>query len=230
MSMFSKRSFELELMDFPVENKADIFKNFDELVFINAYLGGSVHSIKKIGELIRNIESPTIADIGFGAGDFLSSAHKKWPKAHLIGVDSMPESVEYAQNRYQDMSKAASLICSDYREWIRTSDKVDIIHASLFCHHLDTTQLIEFLELASSHVRVAVVINDLHRNAIAYYSIKLLTALFSKSVYTRNDAPLSVLRGFHKSDWEQAMQRANISSYQMKWKWAFRHILTTPPR
>jgi hypothetical protein len=68
-------------------------------------------------------------------------------------------------------------------------------------------------------------INDLERNWIAYYSIKLLTAIFSRSHLVKNDAPLSVARGFKKKEWHSIFQQANFTSYSIQWKWAFRYLI-----
>ena len=48
-------------------------------------------------------------------------------------------------------------------------------------------------------------INDLHRHPLAYHSIRILTSLFSKSYLVKNDAPLSVLRGFKKKELEDLL-------------------------
>jgi len=68
-------------------------------------------------------------------------------------------------------------------------------------------------------------INDLHRHSLAYHSIHFLTKIFSDSYLVKNDAPLSVLRGFTKKDWELILQKAGFNSYSLKWKWAFRWLL-----
>ena len=69
-------------------------------------------------------------------------------------------------------------------------------------------------------------INDLQRNWFAYHSIKLITKIFSSSYLVKNDAPLSVARGFHKSEWEQLLQEAGIKNYSVEWKWAFRYLIS----
>ena len=74
--------------------------------------------------------------------------------------------------------------------------------------------------------RIGFFINDLHRHAIAYYAIKILTKLFSKSYLVKNDAPLSVQRGFKRKDWEQLFAKAGIENFQCKWRWAFRWLVT----
>jgi hypothetical protein len=69
-------------------------------------------------------------------------------------------------------------------------------------------------------------INDLHRHWMAYYSIKLLTRLFSKSYLVKNDAPLSVHRGFKKKEWNAIFTEAGIRNFSCKWRWAFRWLIT----
>jgi hypothetical protein len=68
-------------------------------------------------------------------------------------------------------------------------------------------------------------INDIQRNYIAYYAIKLLTTLFSKSYLVKNDAPLSVARGFTRNEWKQLFAQAGITNYTIQWKWAFRYLI-----
>jgi len=67
-----------------------------------------------------------------------------------------------------------------------------------------------------------VIINDLHRHFLAYYSIKWITRFFSKSPMVQNDACLSVWRAFTKNDWEEILKLAEIQSYNLVWRWAFR--------
>jgi len=69
-------------------------------------------------------------------------------------------------------------------------------------------------------------INDLLRHYLAYHSIRLLTLAFSKSRLVKNDAPISVTRGFNRADWQRILADAGLSDYHLNWKWAFRWLLT----
>jgi hypothetical protein len=68
-------------------------------------------------------------------------------------------------------------------------------------------------------------INDLQRHWLAYHSIKWLTKIFSKSYLVKNDAPLSVARGFKKEEWKHLFRRSEIENYTIRWKWAFRYLV-----
>jgi hypothetical protein len=69
-------------------------------------------------------------------------------------------------------------------------------------------------------------INDLHRHWLAYYLIKYITYFFSRSYLMKNDACLSVARGFRKNEWKKLLHEASITDYDIRWQWAFRFLVT----
>ena len=73
--------------------------------------------------------------------------------------------------------------------------------------------------------KCTLLINDLHRNPFAYYSIKLLTGFFSRSRLVKNDAPLSVLRGFKKDELIKFVSESGYTDFSVKWIWAFRYLI-----
>ncbi len=86
-------------------------------------------------------------------------------------------------------------------------------------------ELVAMLQWMQINSEKGFFINDLHRHPIAYYSIRLLTALFSRSWLVQHDAPVSVLRGFSRAEWERLLIDAGINEYFLKWKWAFRWLI-----
>ena len=54
---------------------------------------------------------------------------------------------------------------------------------------------------------------------------KLLTKLFSNSYLVKNDAPLSVARGFIKKEWQKVFKIAGIKQFKIQWQWAFRYLI-----
>lgn len=191
--MFNQRSQEKELLDGEVSQE-DLIINLKELHTINTLLGGyniSTNALDKI-----NTNNKTLVDIGSGGGDTLEVirkwSQKKGENMSLNGVDLKSDCTEYAKSHLSD---ELNFIQDDYRNVHKHLDKVDIIHACLFTHHLSNQQIIDLIQYAMFHNSV-LIINDLERNPIAYYSIKWLTKFFSKSHLVKNDAPLSVLRGF----------------------------------
>ena len=229
---FSKRSDQKELLDQPEINTAQLYLNLKELSFINTYLGGHHTTFEGINFLLKNKcrnEKITIAEIGCGGSDHLFFLHqklkKRFSKLHFIGIDLNQDCINFStSNRPSDMS--AELVCRPYQEhFFSENDKPDILFSSLFCHHFSNEELKKQLHWMRENSKLGFVINDLHRHWFAYYSIKFLTFFFSKSELVKNDAPLSVLRGFKKKEWENIFNAAKIIRPYIQWKWAFRHLI-----
>ncbi|TLV03593.1 methyltransferase domain-containing protein [Dyadobacter luticola] len=222
--MFKTRSGEKELLDQDEIPAEDLFQNLRELDFINHWLGGYNISFAALKKVLKKGQPYILADIGCGGGDTLKRIANWNAKANfdlnLYGVDLKPVCIEYATENLK--GKSVTLICDDYRQLFNHLHEVDIIHACLFCHHLNKEQLIELMHFTLQH-RSVLVINDLERNPLAYYSIKWLTKLFSKSYLVKNDAPLSVLRGFKKKEWQEIIKDAGVKTFSIRNKWAFRH-------
>lgn len=222
--MFKQRSHKKELLDGNGIPEADLFLNLKELDAINHLLGGYNITFSALNKLVNVGKPCTLVDIGCGGGDTLKRIDawrlKKGFDMNLVGVDIKEVCIAYAQQN--NAGSSIGFIQDDYRNSFRHLPKIDILHACLFCHHLNEEQLIELIRFTIDH-RTVLVVNDLERNPIAYYAIKWLTRLFSKSYLVKNDAPLSVLRGFKKREWLDMLQKAGAKHYTVKNKWAFRH-------
>lgn len=218
--MFSIRSQKKELLDGEV-SRDDLISNLKELHIINTLLGGYTISISALDKV--DAVNKTLVDIGSGGGDTLEVlrkwSQKKGKSIRLYGVDLKQDCTAYAKSHLTD---ELTFIHDDYRNIHNHITQVDILHACLFTHHLSDHQIVELIKYAVKN-NIILIINDLERNPIAYYSIKWLTALFSKSHLVKNDAPLSVLRGFKKKEWLDLLKKAGAKDYSIAWKWAFRH-------
>jgi 2-polyprenyl-3-methyl-5-hydroxy-6-metoxy-1,4-benzoquinol methylase len=231
MPSFKNRSYKKELLDRDDIPFEDIKRNMQELDFINRHLGG--HEITLDGVVAIIQQAPvfnrrlTIAEIGCGGGDNLRAikawaAHIKLP-VRLTGIDINEECIAYAKS--QERNAGIRFIHSDYK-YSPMQAKADVVFSSLFCHHFTDEELTFQLQWMQENSVLGFFINDLHRHPLAYYSIKTLTALFSKSRLVKNDAPLSVQRGFKREDWERLFAAAGIANYTCTWRWAFRWLVT----
>ena len=222
------RSYQKELLDGDFIPFADIKQNMKELDFINKWLGGHAITVAAFRKLAENRKQVSVCEIGCGGGDNLAAINrwckKKEIKLTVTGIDIKEECIEFAKNRENDLVDA-NWITSDYRKVVFET-KPDIIFSSLFCHHFNEDQLVYQLQWMKENSLIGFFINDLQRNIIAYYSIKFLTGTFSKSYLVKNDAPLSVARGFTKNELFEICRQANIRNVKVSWKWAFRYLVT----
>ena len=230
--MFKQRSCQKELLDETDISKDLLYQNLKELEIINKYLGGHTISLKGFKKIMTDkLKLYNIFDIGCGGGDSLKSI-AKWAefgkyRIHLTGIDLKQDCIDYAKNNCVEFPEI-NFSQNDFRNAFSEKNKIDIVHASLFCHHFKENEIIDFIKLCDKN-KAVFIINDLERNRIAYYSIKFLTRFFSKSLLVRNDAPLSVMRGFKKKDWQLMLQKAGIKNYLISNCWAFRHLIIVYP-
>jgi 2-polyprenyl-3-methyl-5-hydroxy-6-metoxy-1,4-benzoquinol methylase len=227
MSKFSHRSDTKELLDADDIPFEDIKLNMQELNTINGLLGGHAISIKGLKKLLLpGDHSLSICEIGCGGGDNLKVIHdycsRQAINATLTGIDIKENCISFAA---QNSSLPANWICSDYKKVSFGNNKPDIIFASLFCHHFNKKELVSMMHWMNQNSRRGFFINDLHRHPLAYYSIKAMTGIFSRSYLVKNDAPVSVTRGFIKQEWEDIFEEAAISPVDISWQWAFRHLI-----
>ena len=230
MINLTSRSPKLELLDQEDIPFADIRQNMKELNTINTLLGGhniSIAGIKKILKKHPAVKSLTVCEIGCGGGDNLK-AIEKWAdansiKIHFTGIDIKAACIEFARQQYPLLN--AKWIVADYRAVEFGDDKPDIIFASLFCHHFQDADIVPMLQWMKANSVKGFFINDLHRHRLAYFSIKLITGIFSRSYLVKNDAPLSVARGFKTREWIRLIADANLANCTVQWEWAFRHLL-----
>jgi SAM-dependent methyltransferase len=220
MQVTMRKSYELELLDQDNIPAKDIELNMQELNTINTLLGGHAITLKGFKQLVGKAKKISVCEIGCGGGDNLQAIYKFCTNNNIevkfTGIDINKDALGYAQQKYKHLN--ATWLCGDYKSF---DDKYDIIFNSLFCHHFKDEHLYEIAQWMKAKSNIGYFVNDLHRHAIAYYSIKLLTQIFSNSYLVKNDAPLSVQRGFTKTELQQFFSGANIN-----WCWAFRYLVT----
>ena len=226
MISLQTRSSDLEIMDDLDCHGEVVDQTLRELEVINRLLGGDYVTLNGINQLTNKSKKEyTIADYGCGGGDLAAkiviSGREKGLEFRVTGIDANPHIVDFAKRHHPEISFVALDVFNNQTTY-------DIITATLFVHHFDEDQLVDLFKKMTSQSRVGVVINDIHRHSLSYYSIKLLTQLFSKSAMVKFDAPLSVRRAFKKNDLIRILNKAGITNYKLKWKWAFRWQIVIP--
>ena len=230
MPDFSKRSYTPELLDDPSVPFEDIMLNMQELEVINTRLGGHAITLEGVLSLMGSRKEIYICEIGCGGGDNLKALEERFIRmgvdARFTGIDIKDTCIRYAKHNTKEI-RNINFITSDYQE-VQFTEKPDIIFSSLFCHHFQDMGVKEIIEWKYRNSKLGFFINDLHRHPLAFYSIRMLSQAFSKSYLLKNDAPLSVERGFTKADWISIFEDVEITGLfpNIQWKWAFRWLVT----
>lgn len=231
---FRARSVAEEVMDDLNCEGEVVYQTLRELDVINQWLGGNAVTLSAIKKLLTTIPTQhplSIADLGCGSGEMLRIIARLGQHQNrsvtLYGFDANPNITTYATshsaNHKNIFFEATNVFDAAFQ-----NQTFDIIIATLFTHHFTDQQLTDLFRAWKQQARVGIIINDIHRHPLAYYSIKLITQLFSKSAMVKYDAPLSVLRAFKKSELQKMLSTAGIKQYTLNWRWAFRWQLIIP--
>jgi SAM-dependent methyltransferase len=217
-----------ELMDDLTLATDELRQNLDELETINTWLGGYRPVLAALARLRQKFPTGRplrLADLGSGGGDTLRHV-ARWARRHGVplaaeGIDANDFMLAYAaakSREYPEISyRQLDIFAPEF-----AARPYDVLTASLFCHHFTDAELVTLLRGWHRQAGLAVVINDLHRHPLAYYSIKYLTKLLGGSRLVQHDAPLSVARAFSRADWVRLLAAAGITRYELRWCWAFR--------
>lgn len=226
---FKYRSNEKELLDETNINKVLLFKNLRELDILNRTTGGHTITLKGLKQLVTDqTKFYHIVDLGCGSGDSLRAiadyARKNNFNVKLTGVDMNADVIEYLGKHCSAYPEITGIV-SDYQEFLNRNTSVDIVHCSLFCHHLNEDELMELFTYFRKKVQTGFIINDLQRHWMAYYSAWLFTRLLNGTTLAKNDGPVSVLRAFKVSELKHLFEKAKIKNYKIQKKRLFRFLI-----
>jgi 2-polyprenyl-3-methyl-5-hydroxy-6-metoxy-1,4-benzoquinol methylase len=226
MPSFAKRCTDPEIMDDLLYAGSMMDQTLRELEIINRWLGGNAVTLNALSHTVDNANQRhlEIADLGCGRGDMLRHikhwADKRKLDVSLTGIDANPYIINAARKNLKDLSvnfRTVNILSEEFEEL-----HYDIVIGTLFYHHFSDAELVAFFSKLRTQCRIGFIINDIHRHPLAYYSIKVLTQLFSRSDMVKYDAPLSVLRAFTRLELENILKHAGFTQYELNWRWAFR--------
>ncbi|KFC58355.1 methyltransferase [Flavobacterium gilvum] len=206
-----------------------LLQALDKIAKINQFLGGNRLTRRGVEKLLEKepvSNRITILDVGCGNGDMLRRladfGFQNKLNLELTGIDANAFTVNYAV----DLSKKYTNIsyrCEDVLSQSFCELKFDIILCTLTLHHFKNQEIIKLLTLFDKNSKLGFVINDLHRNAVAYRLFQLLCFVFRLNEMSRKDGLISILRGFKKEELIAFSERLNFKKYSIHWKWAFRY-------
>ena len=231
MPNLSIRSLLPEDMDQSDASLKAIEQSLSEIEVINKWLGGYSVILNALEQLPWPDRTMTIMDLGSGGGDTLRAiaawALKNNKPVKLIGVDRNSIMTGYAATRSITFANIEFITMSVFDARLLDM-KADITMNSLFCHHFDNGELVNLVRIMHHIASHSVIINDIDRHWLAYYPIKALTAVFSKTDMVKYDAPLSVARSLNRQEWKTILQQSGIINYSLHWKWAWRWQIIIP--
>ena len=192
----SVRSNETELMDDLSRPDSEFVEAYNELTAVNKHLGG----IRAVERFLPK-DALSVLDVASGGCD-VGEALASRRNCRVVSLDMNPRGLKMASQTAPVAGDALQLPFAD-----RTFDAVI---CSLFFHHLTNAECVSVLREMWRVARRIVIVNDLHRNRVAHASIRILSALFSRSAMFRNDSAASVRRAFRPAELADVAKIAGV--------------------
>jgi ubiquinone/menaquinone biosynthesis C-methylase UbiE len=193
---FSVRSNETELMDDLSRPDSEFVEAYSELTAINKHLGG----IRAVERFLPE-DAMLVLDVAAGGCD-VGEALVSRRQCRVVSLDMNPRGLKLADQTVPVVGDALQLPFAD--------NTFDAVICSLFFHHLTNSECVSVLREMWRVARRIVIVNDLHRNRVAHASIRILSALFSRSTMFRNDAAASVRRAFRPAELGAVAEKAGV--------------------
>ncbi len=205
---FAERSKEAELMDGADYTAAELIENLADLRRVNRYLGGQGALTRHLFPMIQTVWATSrrrvrLLDVGAGSAD-IPARIVEWARdcgieIEFVALDLNEIAALEARKQIAGYPEI-KVVRADAMNLPFDDGRFDFAMASLFLHHFENDGASALLKSFARVSRVAFLINDLRRHPVAYYSIKLLSQVFTRNRLVRNDSALSVLRGFTETD------------------------------
>ncbi|MDP5044898.1 MAG: methyltransferase domain-containing protein [Leeuwenhoekiella sp.] len=218
-----------ELMDDPSLDEVTLKAALKDVTLVNKWLGGQQITIDGLNYFFRKFpqDSYKIVDLGCGDGEMLrtiaSYARKQNIKVELLGLDLNEKSINLAKEKSKDYPEI-SFKKQDILTLDRTSFQCDIVVSVLTMHHFTNEEILVFMQQFLALSKLGVVINDLQRSKIAHTLFKGFSKVFMKTHIARHDGLISIERAFKKNELLMFTNKLPVSSFQLKWRWAFRYL------
>ena len=217
-----QRSNEKELLDlgpefFTPEEYSHCMKMLFRVNKLFGFFRSTVKALKKFPP------DSSLVDVGCGDGLFLMQLGEYFPAMKLSGIEIAAPAIELAnaELKRQDLSNVSFRLLAR-PELDLAANSIDIVLATLMCHHLSNDELVIFFRDAVNCARQAVIINDLQRNSLAHFTYRLISPLLFRNRLITHDGLISIRRSFHRAELQALLKQAGISNYQLKWCFPFR--------
>jgi len=220
-----------EHMDLPDADPLLLMDDLKNLRNINRFLGGHSALRKHIRPFLENSNGrpvTTVLDMATGSADhplaLVDLARRLGRPVSITAIDSNPHMVETSRRRTAHVP-AITVLRGDirYPEW--PDGSFDFVLCSLALHHFSLEVAREIVCSMRRLSRVGFIVNDLQRSRLGEAAAWLWTRTTTRNPMTRNDAVVSVQRGFNKEELAEMGTESGVRRFSVHREPFFRLVL-----
>lgn len=210
------RSTELELLDQPGNDPAQLAGNLADLRRVNRWLGGvklTLAGLERLAGELRSGDELRVLDVATGAADIpvamANWAEQRGLRTHILATDRNVEVLRLAERSGVTRIEFA---IADACRLPFADDSFDVAICSLVLHHLTPDEAVTMLREMGRVARRGIVVNDLVRNWPGYAGAWIFSRALTRNPLTRHDAPLSARRAYTRREMAALLERADLSA------------------
>jgi len=212
-----KRVHTPELLDTDSGTPSEISDSIADLRRINRWFGGVMTTVEMIRRVAREINSSSLSILEVAAG---SGYVPQMAQQHLriLGLHLQVTSLDRARSHLGGGHRAVAgdALALPFRE-----NSFDLVSCSLFAHHLNPEEVVQFVKEGLRVCRVAVLINDLVRDRLHLLLVYAGLPLY-RSRLTRHDAPASVRQAYTTDEMRAMVTKATTARAEIRRHYLFR--------
>jgi ubiquinone/menaquinone biosynthesis C-methylase UbiE len=225
-----RRDDRVELLDDGVGSDEDVERNLNDLRRINRIFGATRLILSAVDRCLDRTDTRDISllDVGTGSADIpheiLQWCNSRGIAATVASLDLSERNLRVTKSKL-GVGAGVELIRADARLLPFASRSVDFITASQFLHHFSYEGAVSLVGELARVAKRAVIISDLTRSLVPYWFVRAAGPLIATSFLTRNDGPLSVLRGFTPRELSDIAARAGLKRFRVSRVFPYRLCL-----
>ncbi|HEY3134487.1 MAG TPA: methyltransferase domain-containing protein [Blastocatellia bacterium] len=225
-----KRIYQEELLDAGEGTDEDVARSLTDLRRINRFLGGKRVVLRALSSCLDGVDRKEVSllDVGTGSADIPMAAaalcRERGLEPFVAAVDLSERNLRVARERL-GVSSDIHFVRADSLKLPFAARSFDFVTASLFLHHFRDEDVVSLLADFGRVARRAVIVNDLVRNLVPYYFTRIAGPILGWSFLTRNDGPVSILRGFTADEMDDLARRAGLKRRTVERFFPYRLLL-----
>ncbi|HEV3119416.1 MAG TPA: methyltransferase domain-containing protein [Gemmataceae bacterium] len=231
LANLDERRLQPEIMDQPGLDPGEHSAALRALERINRLSGSARILWPPIAALAR--EHPgrplRILDVATGAGDVPIRLWKKACRSgvalEISGCDRSSLALVHAQRHAAQHHAPIKFF-----EWDALHGdfpgEPDVVVSSLFLHHLDEIQAVQFLKNMAAAANDMVLVNDLERGRLGFLLAYIGTRVLSLSAVAHTDGPRSVENAFTAAEALGLAERAGLAGASVTRRWPCRYLMS----